>query len=157
MEIYHTEKNYPMVLEGENAITYGIIISFMKAKKNVVVVYRKLALNEIRSTSIIKTSNENSVVNVKAEFLCPDYLYMGIQSKKLFFFQQGGVRRPMDLIGSISLYCKGLNWKGSYQKQDFALRISEGKKRMATEAYNYITRNIFCIRKKEHIFAYFST
>ena len=129
----------------------------MKAKKNVVVVYRQLSLNTTRSIISIRKSNENSAGNVKAEFRCPDYLYMGIQSKKLFFLQQGCVRRPIDLIGSISLYCKGLNWKGSYQKQDFALRISEGKKRMATEAYNYITRNIFCIRKKEHIFAYFST
>ena len=32
------EKNYPIVLEVENSITYGIINSFMNTKKNAVTV-----------------------------------------------------------------------------------------------------------------------
>ena len=55
------EKNYPRVLEQENDITFGIIASFMKTKKNMVTSDRQLLLNTIGISIIRSNSNDTAV------------------------------------------------------------------------------------------------
>ena len=57
------EKNYPMVLEGENDITYWRIYLFKKANNNVMMVDRQLELKAIVSSSrnINRNNNDTAV------------------------------------------------------------------------------------------------
>ena len=75
------DNNYTIVLEGENAITYVRITSFIKTKKNVVKADRQLALKKI---GIIRNRRNSNYA--KFTVSCSDSLYMGIQSKFFILF-----------------------------------------------------------------------
>ena len=100
----------------------------MKTKNNLVMVDRHLSLKERGIISSIRNSNRNrnsnytSIGNVKVAVFCSEYLYMGY--KEYNFFQQGGVKRPMELMESLILYFKDFKLKGKQQKQEIDLLIS---------------------------------
>ena len=55
------DKNYSIVLEESNHITYGSIDSFKKTSKNAMMVGRQLELKAIRSINTNMNTNDTTV------------------------------------------------------------------------------------------------
>ena len=52
----------------------------------------------------------------------------------------------------LSLYCKGLKWKGRKLFKDLGMEVMEGKNPTTLQFYKYLAKEFFESDKKEHIF-----
>ena len=123
------DKNPPIKLDGEDAIDYGIVATYMNKKRRIVKVdadAAKSMLNQMGNEIIEGPIDDNGKVEVAVHL--SDSAYTNVQSAIAFIFRQCGIKRPDAITEGISLYCKGSNRRGKQLKPELGLDLSEGKK-----------------------------
>ena len=148
-------KNPPIKLEEEYAIYYGIVATYMNKKRRIVKVdadAAKSMLKHVVNEIIEGETDDNGKVEVAV--CLSDSAYTNVQCANAFIFRQCGINRHDAIIEGISLYCKGFKRRGKQLKQKFGLDLSEGKKPMSLEVFEFLSKQLFVSKSKETIFAH---
>ena len=154
-EMKRRDNNPPINLEGEDAIDYGIVATYMNKKRQIVKVdadAAKIMLNHVSNEILEGAIDDNGKVEVAVRL--SDSAYTNVQSAIAFIFRQCGIKRPDAITDGISLYCKGSKRRGKKLKQDLGFDLSEGKKPMSLEVFEFLSKQLFVSKSKESIFAH---
>jgi len=146
----------PIILTGDNRLSYICITSFMSTKKkrtkvnkHLAAAYQKNALGS--EVDLVATTAEEEVdVLVRMS----ESTYGSIQSAISFLYRETGIKAPDDLSGDLSRYMKGSKRVGKSAKQSLGLSLDEGKKPMSKNVYSKLCEWLFQSNDKEHIFAH---
>ena len=148
-------KNPPIKLEGKDTIDYGIVATYMNKKRQIVKVdadAAKSMLKHMGNEIFEGETDDNGKVEVAVRL--SDSAYTNVQSAIAFIFIQCGIKRPDAITDGISLYCKVSKRRGNQLKQELGLNLSEGKKPMSLEVFEFLSKQLFVSKSKESIFAH---
>ena len=140
-EINRRDKNPPINLKGKDAIDYGIVANYMNKKRLILTVDAdadKSMLNHMGNEIIEGEIDDNGNVDVAVHL--SDSAYTNVQSAIAFIFIQCGIKRPDAITDGISLYCKVSKRRGNQLKQELGLDLSEGKKPMSLEFFEFLSK-----------------
>lgn len=151
----------PIILTGDNALTYKDIADFMNTKKRKVKVSKEL-IRERQRQRQDATANETTVaegtVNQRTEVdvlvRCSDSTYEAIKSSISFLYTESNNKVPENIKAGLARYGKGGKRYGRQLKQDLGLKLTEGKHPICKKIYKKIAEFLFKSANPEYVFAH---
>lgn len=120
------EQTIPIILVGENQLTYKIITDFMSTKKKQVKVNKHLAeafQKDILGGESILVTEGAADDDIEVLVRMSESTYIKIQSSISFLYRESGCKQPQDFSVQMSNYMKGSKRVGKNAKQSLALSL----------------------------------
>jgi len=116
---------------------------------------RTITDSDLAAASTI-TNNDLADDSTKVKVTLPlsASAYNAIHSAVTFLCRECKIEIPPDMKRSLAKYVKGRKRLTVRMKQSLALKISEGKRAMTCNVYNFIAKLLFNSSSREHIFAH---
>lgn len=148
--------NSPINIEGKNAISYFVIRDYMSSKFNEVWVDKDSAEEYIRSSNSKQKIKKSDIIDGKVLVSTQQSQsqYDGIRSAVVSLYKLTHIQIPNEFSREMTGYIAGLQQTGIEEKQKLGLKLSEGKKPITREGYEFLAKTLFYSDKKEDIFAH---
>ena len=148
----------PFIIEGDNQITYEMILNFMLLKKNIVLIKTETAHKYMQTIKKEVAEFDDEAIfdhdKIDVEVQQSESAYQGVRSAIGYVYKMACVRMPDYMVDHLRKFIAGKRRTGLKEKQHLGLKITEGKRAMSFEAYELIAKYLFHSGKKEHIFAH---
>ena len=149
----------PVVIQGENELTYETIREFMMERKKSAVINEetvKAFLKQVKKNSYSDFYGEEYVNDGKVEVTVQQSMssYESVRSSIGYIYKMCRIPMPKEMRDNLKMLIAGKRRAGLKEKEGLGLSIVEGKRPLSQEAYELLAKTLFFSEKKEHIFAH---
>ena len=148
----------PIIIAGEDALTYDSIRDFMMGRKKSVSIRGETVkeyMKKVNKNPIEFTDNhfdEQGKVGVSVQQ--SQSSYEGIRSAVAWIYKMARTPMPETMRSHLSVFIAGKQRTGLKEKENLGLSLSDGKKALGREAFELIAKTLFVSEQKEHIFTH---
>ena len=148
----------PIIIAGEDALTYDSIRDFMMGRRKSVSIRGETVkeyMKKINKNPIEFTDNhfdEQGKVGVSVQQ--SQSSHEGIRSAVAWVYKMTRTPMPETMRSHLSVFIAGKQRTGLKEKENLGLSLSEGKKALGREAFELIAKTLFVSEQKEHIFTH---
>ena len=148
--------NSPIVIQGENALTYEVIREFMMEKKKSAVISEETVKSFLKKMKKDTNVSEEQKIDGKVEVSVQQSIssYESIRSAIGYIYKMCRIQMPQHMQDHLRIFIAGKRRAGIKEKEELGLTITEGKRPLSQQAYELLAKTMFFSERKEHVFAH---